>query len=194
MSLLLAGCSNSVQSSSSPTNALPALGAPPAVACTAPKQVIRDGVNKPRSIAFDTDGDLVVANANANNVTVYPAGKDAPAQTIESGVNHPTALAFDAKGDLFVGNRATGSVTVYGPGKFKLKREIIDGTDSPEALVFDSAGNLYVVNNLSSTISVFARGQDKPERTISGLNDPFATTFDSEEICTSQIRASIKLR
>jgi hypothetical protein len=86
---VLGGCASGSQSSSAASNALPAGVASLALACTAPSQVIRDGVSKPRSIVFDSDGDLVVANASADNVTVYPAGKDAPSQTIESGAARP---------------------------------------------------------------------------------------------------------
>ncbi|HEY1428810.1 MAG TPA: hypothetical protein VGF18_04510, partial [Candidatus Tumulicola sp.] len=131
---VLAGCSSAGTSPAvGPASQAARIAARPD-ACAAPINTISEDVSQPRDIAFDRDGDLLVANTKANNVTVYQPGRTTPNQTIDESIKHPTALAFDTSGNLYVANRGDNFITIYGPGKYKFKGEIGQGVTSPEAL------------------------------------------------------------
>jgi sugar lactone lactonase YvrE len=80
-----------------------------------------DGICNPIAFAFDSGGNLYVANymagTYAGSVTVYSPGSLNLLRTITDGVGNPRSLALDSAGKLYVGNMSinqyTGDVTVY---------------------------------------------------------------------------------
>jgi hypothetical protein len=63
----------------------------------APVRTLSQGVTEPDSVAFDSAGDLYVANfAQRGSVTVYGPGGTSPILRIAKGVYKPTALAIDS--------------------------------------------------------------------------------------------------
>lgn len=73
-----------------------------------PSGGITTGIDNPDALAFDSSGNLYVANEGGNTVTVYAAGSGTPSRTISIGIHHPDALAIDADGNLYVAD-ACGS-------------------------------------------------------------------------------------
>ena len=66
------------------------------------------GFNVPDGLAFDSAGNLYVANYGNNTVSeVTPAGV---VSTFASGFNEPVGLAFDA-GNLYVANSGSNTVS-----------------------------------------------------------------------------------
>lgn len=81
------------------------------------KQVssITQGLSGPARLAFDTDGNLYVANQGGNNVTIYNTG-DALVDTIaDSSLNGPLGVAVDSQGDVYVADNASDEVSVFQP-------------------------------------------------------------------------------
>ena len=136
-----------------------------------------------RSVAVRTadtgkNGNLYVANAAANTVTVYAPGSDSVLRTIAQGVNEPNALAFDSARNLYVANAAANTVTVYAPDSDSVLQTIAQGVNDPKALAFDGTGDLYVANTGANTVTVYAPGSNSLLRTISqGVNAPDALQF-----------------
>lgn len=56
-------------------------------------RTISQGIDGPRALAFDSAGNLFVANFSGGDVTVYAPGSSAVLQTISNGLSHPQALA-----------------------------------------------------------------------------------------------------
>ena len=86
-------------------------------------QTISSKVNAPQGLAFDSSGDLWVANSNTNTLLKYGKGQLAktspvPTVTISSSasgsLNGPGGLAFDSSGDLWVANTGVSTVVEYG--------------------------------------------------------------------------------
>src|SRR5205085_9507253 len=84
------------------------------------------GLQVPYGVAFDSSGNIYVANFISDSITVYPSGASgnvAPTTTI-AGANtrlkSPAGIALDANNNIYVANFAvnTGvaSVTVYAAG------------------------------------------------------------------------------
>ena len=57
----------------------------------------------PEALAFDTSGNLYVANYGNNTVSKFAPGSTTPTATL-TGLSGPDALAFDASGNLYVAN------------------------------------------------------------------------------------------
>ena len=141
-----------------------------------PVATITDGIGEPVAIAFDSSGDLFVANYGdgSNNVTEYASGSTTVLATFTDGVDGPTSLAVDASNNLFVGNSANGTVTEYAPGSTTPSRTIsgIYYNNNSNSICTDPSGNLFASN--ADTVSVFAPGSTTATKTINlgGVLDP----------------------
>jgi uncharacterized repeat protein (TIGR03803 family) len=128
----------------------------------------------PLGLAFDSSGNLYVANYSGNTVTKF-----APGATFFTGIlgaTGPVPLAFDNSGNLYVGNWTGNTVYEYSPSGTLLN--ILTGLSNPRGLIFDSSGNLYVANQGSNTVSVFSPG-GAPLRTLTAQAGPYTMAFDS---------------
>jgi hypothetical protein len=141
------------------------------------------GLNTPYDLAFDSSGDLFVANYSQNTVSEFAPGSTTPNATL-TGLFGPTQLAFDHSGDLFVSNAGTSdngtSVSEFAPGA-TTPTATLTGVNCPAGLAFDSSGNLYVANfgyDNGTTVSEFAPGATTPFRTLSGVFVPSQLAFD----------------
>jgi sugar lactone lactonase YvrE len=137
------------------------------------------GLSNPWALAFDSGGNLYVANFAGNSVSRFAPGATAPAATL-MGIEHPRALAFDAGGNLYVASAtADGTVRKFAPGS-TTSTATLTGVRFPNALAFDAEGNLYVANNTEvGTVSKFAPGSTTPTDTLTGLQEPVALAFDA---------------
>ena len=132
----------------------------------------------PTAIAVNHEGNLFVANYQANTITVYAHGGTSVLRTITQGLDGPRALAFDRSENLYVANNLNKTVTVYAPKSATILRTISDGVKGPEALVFSKSGNLFVGNNGSSHITVYPPGGVHVIRTIITHNGPLALALN----------------
>lgn len=134
----------------------------------------------PTAIAFDSSGNLYVANAPAGqngDVIVYRAGTTTPLYTISTGINNPRVLAFDAAGNLYVAN-SYFRVVAYAPGGkspthfFKVF--------FPTAIGFDSSQNIYIATAPSpyghgtGKVLVYAPNFKWLRTIVDDLNNPVA--------------------
>ena len=146
-------------------------------------RTISQGLVVPFSLAFDSSGNLYVANNR--NVTEYGAGTSSLIETISNGIGNPSKLVFDHSGNLFVANLGNPSiggnaVTEYAPGGTSPRRTITQGIDQPRYLTFDSKGNLYVANTGNSSVTVYAGGKSRLSRTITdGIQKPTVLALDA---------------
>ena len=133
------------------------------------------GLLGPQALAFDSAGNLFVANQN-NTVVEFAPGATTPSATL-TGLIFPFALAFDASGNLYVANFYGNTVSKFTPGATS-PSATLTGLDSPNALAFDASGNLYVSNS-GGTVSKFAPGAIIPTATLTGLDNPRALAVDA---------------
>ncbi|NDC47898.1 MAG: hypothetical protein EBZ61_02240 [Micrococcales bacterium] len=103
----------------------------------------------PAAMAFDSVGNLYVANTADNTVSrITKAGVVSRFATVG---DNPAALAFDAAGNLYTANSDDGTVTKVTPTGVASVFATVG--DRPTALAFDSKGNLYTADSISGTIS-----------------------------------------
>jgi hypothetical protein len=151
-----------------------------------PSAVIKKSVSVPLSLAFDSSGNLYVANSNKRGrsakgwVAVYEAKTFGLLRTITSGLYQPTALAFAKSGNLFVASSCfvpysqscnKWSVAVYPPNSSTPNRMITDGIQSPNGLALGPSGNLFVANCWACgpghvTVPIYPSGKSSPSKVI----------------------------
>jgi hypothetical protein len=137
------------------------------------------GLDHPDALAFDSSGNLYVANEGTYNavghtVSEFAPGSTAPTTTL-TGLYQPYALAFDSSGNLYV---AGGwGVTKFAPGSTTPTATLTGLSGFAAAMAFDSSGNLYVANG--DGVTKFAPGSTTPTTTLTGLSGPAALAFDS---------------
>ena len=143
-------------------------------------QAVNANLYTPEGIAFDSSGDLFIADTTNNVVRkVTPggvisifAGNGTAGYTGNSGqatsaeLSGPTGLAFDSSGDLFIadtGNNVIREVNTSGVISTVAGNHTAGYTgnggpatsaelDAPTAVAFDSVGNLYIADTANNVI------------------------------------------
>ena len=120
-------------------------------------------LNSPSGLAFDSRGDLFVANDNnANTITEFMAGTTpgtfgATNTFSDPSLNQPLGLAIDARGDLFAANAYGGTVTEFmagsTPGTFGAGTTFATGVNNPAFLAFGPSVSAPVPE-ASTTVSL----------------------------------------
>jgi sugar lactone lactonase YvrE len=116
------------------------------------------GLNTPQGLAFDSSGNLYVANYESGTVTeVNTAGATA---IFASGFTHPEGLAFDKAGNLYVANGDNaGTVSEVSPsGVVTTFADYNTGLYYPKGLAFDGSGNLYAADIAFTTVTKLPPG------------------------------------
>ena len=70
-----------------------------------------DGLNHPYGMAFDSSGNLYVANSEGTTVSKFSSSGSLINSTYISGLSDPSFLAFDSSGNLYVANLGSGTVS-----------------------------------------------------------------------------------
>jgi hypothetical protein len=148
------------------------------------------GLDGPWGLAFDSSGNLFVANELGDSITEYApgamGGDASPANTLsgtDTGLDYPAGVAVDPSGNLYVANSFGDSITEYPSveGDVPPSNTISGnntGLSEPEGIALDSAGDVYVANSGVSELDVWDAGDSgnlAPDRSITGY-DVFAPT------------------
>ena len=119
-------------------------------------------------LAYDSSGDLFVANSLGNDLLKFTAGRKV--FSLYYNLSSPGGLTIDNAGNLFEADSGSGTINqlphVRG-GSFA------SGLTFPGGLAFDSAGNLFVTSGASGT------GVSIIEITPAGVQSTFASGFSS---------------
>jgi len=131
----------------------------------------------PTGVAFDSAGNLYVANYYGNAIEKFTPG-GVGSVFASTGLDGPEALAFDSAGNLYVANYYSSTIEKFNPGG--VGSSFASGLSGPIGLAFDSAGNLYVSNYYSNAIEKFTPGGiGSTFFTTSGPNGNYGLAFDA---------------
>ena len=137
---------------------------------------VSSGLNSPSGLAFDSAGNLYIANAANSTISkVTPTGS--VSTFVSSGLNLPGGLAFDSSGNLYVANANANSVSKVTPAG--VVSTFASGLHDPIGLAFDAAGNLYVANDSNNTIAKVTPGGSVSTFVSGGLTNPYALAFSA---------------
>ena len=110
-----------------------------------------EGLDSPRGLVFDGQGNLYVANVNSATINkITPSGAVNIFAT-GGGLNLPFALAIDVGGFLYASNIGNNTISKIAPdGSVSL---FASGLSQPYGLTFGPDGDLYAANRFDATIS-----------------------------------------
>ncbi|MGH7994533.1 MAG: PEP-CTERM sorting domain-containing protein, partial [Limisphaerales bacterium] len=119
------------------------------------ESLFASGLGYPSGLAFDSAGDLFVANQGLGNGAGYiteitPNGTES---TFASGLDGPEALAFNNAGDLFETDAGDGIIYEFSPSGSRTT--FVSGFNNPAGLAFQG-GALPVPE--PSTVGLFVAG------------------------------------
>jgi sugar lactone lactonase YvrE len=166
--------------------------------------VVISGLTGPTGLAFDSSGNLWVAEYNGNDLLGFTpsqlaaSGSPSPAVTITStSFANPIAVKFDKSGDLWLADGystadatgSTGEVFEFTPSQLStggMQTPAVSlATPTlaiPFAIAFDHSGNLWVANRSSKTLQEFAAS----DLHGTGVIQPAATvTIGATSVTTS---------
>jgi sugar lactone lactonase YvrE len=110
-------------------------------------------LNNPNGIAFDSDGNLWVANYGANQVLELNPSNGKVLHKITNGLSGPTRLDFVSTAELWVANTSGNNITVYNIKTLELVNTISNrNINKPLALAVDAYGDVYVGDNSANTV------------------------------------------
>ncbi len=171
----------------------PAPAALPAAAATSPPDwetgnliaTIPDSV-APFAVAFDSgNGNVYVADALSDNVSVISGATDAVLATIPVG-EVPQGVAYDsANGEVYVANTDSSNVTVIDGATDQVVPTGPAGIgvgEDPIGVAFDPTdGDIYVANELSANVSVISGATNTVVATVltPASGEPFGVAYDS---------------
>jgi sugar lactone lactonase YvrE len=120
-------------------------------------ELFASGLWGPFGMAFDSAGDLFVANEGDGGggtavSRVTPTGE---VSTFATGFVGPSGVAFNGTGDLHVSDDTNRVFRVSGTGIPQVFIDSDVGLENPNAIAFDASDNLYVANAGSGFISKF---------------------------------------
>ncbi len=167
-----------------------------------PLRTITTGMRFPEGLAFDSSGNLYVANRGS--VTVYDSATGSLIRTLDVGdTNYAIRLVFDQLGYLYVDVAGGGSrdprgfIAIFSPNSSKRFATIKDRINVPKDIIIN-AGDVFVANdydfdNAHGWISVYKARTTKPLRIITdGFSDyeiPSRLAFDrSGNLYSANIR------
>lgn len=106
------------------------------------------GLDDPTGLAFDSSGNLYVANQFGTVAKFDSSGNLINASFVTPG--EAFDVTFDKSGDLYVSNYTSnngGTVTEYDSNGNLINVSFASGLVGTSGLAFDSSGNLFVVNS-----------------------------------------------
>jgi sugar lactone lactonase YvrE len=131
-------------------------------------------LNGPQGLAFDTKGNLWVANSNASQVLELNPSNGKVLHKITKGVSSPSRLAFDSLGNLWVVNGGNGTITGYNKN-LQLFSTYQDAS-GPLGVAVDGNGDIYIANNKANDIVALNVGFGRLVETLTQDNSGFPFT------------------
>ncbi len=131
--------------------------------------VFVNGFSGPAGLAFDSLGNLFVANFNGGFISKVDLSGNKT--TFATGLNFPAGLVFDSQENLFVANYGSGIVTKITSDGTKSNFAVIGAVNQLVGITLDDAENLYVstLNNgkifritQNGTVDLFATIPENP--------------------------------
>ncbi len=122
----------------------------PAGAVSCEPSLMLSGLSSPVGMAFDKDGNLLVAEWSAGRVTrIAP---DGGRTVLASGLSGPSGLAIDDEGHLFVASYSRSVIwEIHPDGRSEVA---LEGLATPAGIGFDRDGRMMIANRRTNQILV----------------------------------------
>jgi hypothetical protein len=139
------------------------------------------GLNQPKSTTVDGSGNIWLANAGNNTVTVLAQTGSVAASMSGNGLSSPAAIAIDASGNGWVANHGGSSVSAFTISGSAFGSSPFTGSSNisqPGSVAIDSAGQIWVGNTGSNSITVLGSTGSFVRQVSTGITAPTAIAID----------------
>ncbi len=152
-----------------------------------PQPLTSGGIGIPMAMAFDSKGNLFVADLELHCVYQVPSGGGTPTEYAK--VPAPRGIAVDAQDRVWVLSSSKQPVIRFDENR---KSEVIVGEpvfEFANQMVVDSKGNAYVCDGYANAVWKIPSG-GKPEKMVSGdpLNNPVGIAIDQDRLLIADPR------
>jgi sugar lactone lactonase YvrE len=134
------------------------------------------GLDEPRGLAIDAEGDIWVANyAGDSIVELSPLGVPMTGSggITGNGVSFPSSIAIDGNGTVWVTSGDPAAVSSFTSSGSAVASITSGGLLDPDGLAIDSSNNVWVLNPGNSSLVKYSNASGTPS-TVTG--DPFGTS------------------
>ncbi len=136
------------------------------------------GLSFPRSIAFDSAGNLYVLDLNFETVRQYDGAGNLIDPDFITNLFISKSITFDSAGNLYVTSAGNNRVEQYDDAGNIINQNFITGLNFPISIAFDSAGNLYVADALQTVRQYDGAGNIIDPDFAPGVVNPIRIAFD----------------
>ncbi|MAT38044.1 MAG: hypothetical protein CL946_00395 [Ectothiorhodospiraceae bacterium] len=158
-------------------------------AISQPPERLHDGLSSPVGMAYDTRGNLYVANWSAGTVLRFTANGER--SVFAEGLRGPSGLAISSAGDIYVASYSEDLVWRFTPNGDR--SVFVRGLATPAGLSFDAQGRLLIANRQTHQI-LAAHPDGKMEVVAEGLQTPVgAVELPDGDLLVSNIAGGISL-
>lgn len=168
------------------------LSASPAAATSATQsklELLHKGLNAPVGLAYDSSGNLFVANWSEGTVLRFTP--DGQRHVFAQGLRGPSGLAISPAGDIYVASYSEDLVWRFTPGGEQ--SIFVRGLATPAGLSFDIRGRLLVANRRTHQI-LAVNPNGAAEVVAEGLQTPVgAVELSSGDLLVSNIAGGVSL-
>jgi hypothetical protein len=115
-------------------------------------------LSSPRTTTVDASGNVWIANAGNNSVTVLAhSGTPLPGSPFTgNGLTAPSAVAIDIGGNAWIANSGGNTISVYTPSGGTYSGSPFSGggvINAPVSIAIDASGDIWIANTGNSTLT-----------------------------------------
>jgi hypothetical protein len=139
------------------------------------------GLDTPSSTTVDAGGNIWVANAGNNTLTVLAqTGVPIAGSPFSgNGLSTPTAIALDASGNAWVANSGASTLSIFQNNGSVWSGSPIAVGGSPVAIAIDPTGDIWVANSAGNSLSQLSSSGALLETITSNLSSPSAIAINT---------------
>ncbi|HLY16683.1 MAG TPA: FG-GAP-like repeat-containing protein [Bryobacteraceae bacterium] len=141
--------------------------------------LLSSGLNLPRAVALDAQGNVYIADAANNSIVEWNAGTQQATILVSSGLSSPSGVAVDASGNVYIADSGHNAIRQWSP-LTQILIPVVTGLNSPQGVALDSAGNVYFTDTGNHAVKEWSAVSQKVSVLVSsGLTTPAALAVDA---------------
>jgi len=142
--------------------------------------LISSGLNAPRGLAVDGQGNLYIADSLNNAVKEWSAATGQVNALVSSGLDSPAGVAVDGYGNVYIADTTNDAIKEWNAGTGNVTTLVSSRLSSPMGVAVDGQGNVYFSDTGHSDLDEwFAASGTVTALVSSGFNSPRGIALDA---------------
>jgi sugar lactone lactonase YvrE len=141
--------------------------------------LLTPGLNLPRAVAVDAQGNVYIADAANNVVDQWNATTGQMTALVSSGLNGPAGVAVDGQGNVYIADTGNNAIREWVASTQQVSTLVSSGLSAPSGLAVDALGNVYFADSGNQAVKEWnAASQQVSVLVGNGLKAPAAVAVD----------------